>query len=280
MNPSSLHLQTHVTGQTDKLKTGPLSKVEKNFTQKNYGEAFDKLIFFFGSREPDDEVKRAYGYLCAVLPRLEETDIRSLYDKIFPSLHMLPDLTQQQSDLALALANRYAAQPSVTEDTPGQNAEQAMHFYAKALAIANQHLSDQSSSIHSLASQHFMRIIRAEMLEKKQFKHRLDSAKRKDDKELFQKILNDVELLKCSCDKEIIEDLYEQAEAVFSDKHARHDPSFNDRFIPQIKKALQELYRSSNTYITQKYEKELKGYRASSEKQFTNTFSSKKPEPA
>src|SRR5271166_1661595 len=126
MNPSSLHIQSHMTGQSRNANAGHLSEVEKYFTRKDYGPAFGKLVFFFSSQEPENEVKRAYGYLCNITPHLKEAEIRSIYDKIFPVLDLFSQLTQQQLDLALTLASWYAARSLPVEETPCQNTLQAM----------------------------------------------------------------------------------------------------------------------------------------------------------
>src|SRR5271166_3595109 len=125
MDPSSLQVQSQALGQPDILKFSFLNEVEKNFSQKNYSGAFDRLVIFFMSPGiSDDEAKQAYGYLCACLPYLEATRVSSLMDKIFPGLYLFSHLTLQQFDLALALANWYANQPSTTEDILYQNALQ------------------------------------------------------------------------------------------------------------------------------------------------------------
>src|SRR5271166_3207925 len=145
MNPSSIHMPAQTTStQFGTASTDDLNEVEKCFKQKSYSKAFDKLIFFFGSQEPEEEVKRAYGYLCDILPHLDETRIRSLYLKIFPVLHMFPHLSLQQLDLALLLASRYSAQAVSIVKTPLQQALHGMHYYAKALTVAKKHQPDET----------------------------------------------------------------------------------------------------------------------------------------
>src|SRR5271166_1153899 len=284
MNPSSIHTQLQATGQFGTGKTGYLNEVAKNLEQKSYNKAFDVLVFFFlglNSQESDDVVKRAYDYLCACLPHLEATGIRSLYDKIFPSLDLFPNLTRQQLDLALALASWYDRQPITNEETLYQNIVQAMHYYAKTRAVGKIHHPDRLTFVHHLASKPFMRIIRIEMLENKKFQTCLELAKRKNDKILFKKILDNIELFKKYCcddeDDAIIKGLYEQARQVFLETHL--DKGFNEEFIPEIQKALTEPHLAADIYITQKYENALESFRASSEQRFTKIFSSKSPDP-
>src|SRR5271166_2577055 len=152
MNLSPVDLLSQGPRQPVTIKIGYLSRVEMNFVQKNYGKTFEELVIFFSSQESDDEVKRAYGYLCDIMPHLEANEIRSLKDKIYPKLHALPQLTQQQLDLALALAGWYISRPFTGEESLYQNAVQAMHYYTKALAVAKKHHPDRLSSLHLLAS--------------------------------------------------------------------------------------------------------------------------------
>ena len=230
------------------INSNSIESIRHTIQKKDYSLAAQHIVLIFKSQSNNtlispQVIKGVYSLLSDLLPHLNEKDFASLQNTIRKLLHLSPAFQNLQKDLAIQLAAIYVKKGDITSNDKFRHYRQAMHYYAKALKIAEEH--NLKEDIHYLASQIFMKILQEYVINSKRVKEQLDLAKRKGDPKKFQKGLIHIDkLLKFRAleeDENTIKKLYKQAEKVFN----------------SIKEASEERFTVCGEFITKRVLYEL-----------------------
>lgn len=252
-----------------------LKKAEKFFHKREfldiYGKAYAKLSL--QTFHNDEEIRRSYALLFCLIPCLT---IEQFVGDRFAGIHAIHLLlassshfAEEQKKLAIVIAERYL-QHALKEETPLNSALDqlviAANYFGKALKIIEKHNLHGEEETHKKASKIFSAVIQILLIKSEEFQQQLDVARRKDNPELFEKTVAQIEELKKYCidnqDREVLYNLYIIAEKEFGqvglDHRQRYDGS-RERIQNGLNGA-RELNLAS-TYPTQKYQQQLKALR-------------------
>ena len=196
-----------------------IESIRKAIEENNYSRAIDYILFLCDNQSLDSRfVEEIYSLLKDLLPLLSEEEFASLQG-VIPKLLLLstnfPDL---QKGLAIQLASIYVKKGDISSKDGFSFYLQAMHYYAKALKITEEH--NLESDVHYPASQIFIKIIQVHNINSDRIKQQLELAVREGNSEKFGSNLRHIETLAKYCmniqGDDVIKHLYEQALEVFN----------------------------------------------------------------
>ena len=194
--------------------------------ENNYSRAIDYTLFLCDNQSLDSQIiKEVYSLLKDLLPLLNEEKFASLHEAIPKLLLLSPNFPDLQKGLAIQLASIYVKKGDISSKEGFGFYLQAMHYYAKALKIEEEHKNvmeeyNLKSDVHYLASQIFTNIIQVHNVNSDQIKQQLELAVREGNPKKFGISLRHIETLvkyRIELQKEdVIKHLYGQALEVFN----------------------------------------------------------------
>ena len=179
----------------------------------------DYILLLCDNQSLDSQIiKEVYSLLQDLLPLLNEEEFASLQEAIPKILNLSPNFPDLQKNLAIQLASIYVKKGDISSKEVLSFYLQAMHYYAKALKIVEEH--NLKSDVHYLASQIFIKIIQAYNVNSERIKQQLELAVREGNPEKFGINLRHIETLaKYHMEvqgNDVIKNLYDQAGKVFN----------------------------------------------------------------
>ena len=206
-----------------------IEKIRKAIEENNCSRAIDYILLLCNNQSLDSQViKEVYSLLKDLLPFLNEEEFASLQEAIPKLLNLSPNFPDFQKDLAIQLASIYAKKGDIFSKDGFSFYLQAMHYYAKALKISEEH--NLKSDVYCLASQIFIKIIQNNV-NSEVIKQQLELAIREGNPEKFGRNLSHIETLakyRMEQGDDVIKNLYDQAGKVFN----RIKPASKELFHP------------------------------------------------
>ena len=203
-----------------------IENIRKTIKENKYSEAINYILLLCNNQSLDSQViEEVYSLLKDLLPLLNEEEFASLQENIPKLLHLTPNFPDLQKDLAIQLASIYVKKGDISSKDEFSFYLQAMHYYAKALKIEEEHKKTDEeysikSDVHYLASQIFTKIIQLHNANSDRIKQQLELAVREGNPEKFGINLGHIETLaKYSMavqGDDVINNLYKQALEVFN----------------------------------------------------------------
>ena len=208
-----------------------IESIKKAIEENNYSRAIDYILFLCDNQSLDSQIiEEVYFLLKNLIPLLNEEEFVSLQGVIPKLLNLSPNFPDLQKDLAIQLASIYVKKGDISSKDGFSFYLQAMHYYAKALKITEEH--NLKSDVHYPASQIFLKIIQVHNINSDRIKQQLELAVREGNPEKFGSNLRHIgTLAKYRMNiqgDDAIKHLYEQALEVFN----RIKPASKELFNP------------------------------------------------
>ena len=222
------------------LHLSAIESIKKAIEENNYSEAISYILLLCNNQSLDFQViEEVYSLLKDLLPLLNEEEFASLQEAIPKLLNLSPNSPYLQKNLATQLASIYVKKGDISSKDEISFSLQAMHYYAKALKIEEEH--NIKSDVHYLASKIFIKVIQLHSVNSERIKQQLELAVRKGNPEKFGSNLKHIEtlakyLIAVQCGY-LIKNLYKQALEVFNKIKPASEELFHP-FLNTIQKGL------------------------------------------
>ncbi|NGX43092.1 MAG: hypothetical protein K940chlam7_01383, partial [Chlamydiae bacterium] len=243
-----------------------LDTIDESISIKgNSAEALERILLFFldvDVRTPINQIQRVYSYLHNIIPFLDKGEMEKLREDVFPKLQYFPILHQEQMQLAVEIAEWHLmVSSSVPLEQLLTQYLQSMHYYSKAILIAELNDSSQLELLRFGISKVFMRVIK----DQSTFRDRLDRARREVDPDKFGRVLAEIEILKqYRCDHEdhtFLKGLIEQAGRILANITLKNQEKFKC-FSPFVRQKLIEKFDATDiNHTTQGYRNAIQNFR-------------------
>ena len=201
------------------LHLSAIKSIRKAIEGNNYSEAIAYILLLCNNQTLDSKVvEEVYSLLKDLLPLLNEEEFASLQEAIPKLLNLSPNSPYLQKDLAIKLASIYVKKGDISSKDEISFYLQAMHYYAKALKIEEEH--NLKLDVHYLASQVFIKVIQLHSVNSERIKQQLELSVREGNPEKFGSNLKHIETLEkylmAVQGGDLIKNLYKQALEVFN----------------------------------------------------------------